>query len=95
VIHGEIPFDEELLIVWIADGSADVSAEPRSLPGTPRKVAFMIAKPFTPFLGVQPFVIMGFPGSRAEARERSGGDAERSGPLTHESSIRDISADSS
>jgi hypothetical protein len=26
VIHGEIPFDEEVLVVWIEDGSADVLA---------------------------------------------------------------------
>jgi hypothetical protein len=24
VIHGEVPLDEELLVVWIEDGSADV-----------------------------------------------------------------------
>ena len=86
----------------------------------------MIAKTFTPLLGVQPFGIMGFPGNDgagmgrgllvwssgtrvsvqrrpgAGRRRESGAEAARcsmegrgcrSGPLTQETAIRDISAD--
>jgi hypothetical protein len=33
VFHGEIPLIEELLVVWIKDGSVDVPICPGALPG--------------------------------------------------------------